>query len=199
MYRLNPGCAPEAVRIEKRGLRATDHDGGPQDDAGQKEPRRFGRPGRVYRSSPRRELRGGSAPKDKGPARGRPLLCLSGCSGASGGLSAAARIAAIGRAQAPPNPPAGGPQRTTCGPLLWRQACASVLICVSPIAWAVGGGQVTPVVESSAPVRKDNCRAGEGRPDAQAQHGGACKNELFHGENSCYYGGEGGWLHRQLG
>jgi hypothetical protein len=109
--------------------------------SGQKKPRRFRALGRVHRSSPRRELRGAdpglrSAPKDKGPARGRPLLCLSGYSGVGAGLSATARIAAIGRAQAPPSPPAGGPERTTIG-LSFCQgcaSCASVLAYVLPIA-----------------------------------------------------------------
>src|SRR6202034_3863755 len=36
----------------------------------------------------------------------------------------------------------------------------------------------------SAPVGEDDGRAGEGRPDAQAQDGGGCKNELLHGRNS---------------
>jgi hypothetical protein len=72
----------------------------------------------------------------KGPAHGRPLLRLSGCSCVGGCLSAAACIAAIGRAQPPPNPPAGGPNRITCG-LSFCQGCAgcaSVLVCVSVIA-----------------------------------------------------------------
>jgi hypothetical protein len=106
----------------------------------------LGRPGRVNRSSPRREMRGAdpvlrqrSAPKHKRPARGRPLVCLSGCGGAGGCLSAAARIATIGRAQNPPNPPAGGPEWITCGPSLWRQcrSCAVGVAC-SELGWCQG-------------------------------------------------------------
>ena len=101
----------------------------------------FGRPERVYRSPPRREPRGAgpglrqrSAPKREGPTRGRPLLGLSGCSDASGDLSAAARIAAIGRAQAPPNPLSGGPRRTTFGSLFLCQNGASVAVWLPLIA-----------------------------------------------------------------
>jgi hypothetical protein len=58
---------------------------------GQKKPRRFHRPGQVYRSPPRRELHGADpgfrrrpAPKREGPAHGRPLLRLLSCRGTNG-------------------------------------------------------------------------------------------------------------------
>jgi hypothetical protein len=106
-----------------------------------KVPRRFGSPGRVYRSSPRRELRCAdpglqSAPKDEGPARRRPLLCLSGYAGlALAYPPRRASLLSVGP-QPPPSPPAGGPERTTNGLSLCQgcAGCASVLVCGSAIA-----------------------------------------------------------------